>query len=167
MPEAIVTQAQEVLATATDLGTPTRIDQEVSMPKTAQPATTTNNESQLGALYLNSHINIPNSNISVCSSDPLVHENLKMLLNEKLNDKMYTAFRATFSNINWDSVSKTSPKLHAYNNEIAKFVDNINMKHGILLEFTVLEIPEVSHWVETFQVLMKPFNRKCTVYQCQ
>ena len=47
MPEAIVTQAQEVLATATDLGTPTRVDQEVSVSETAQPATTTNNESQV------------------------------------------------------------------------------------------------------------------------
>ena len=122
---------------------------------------------KLGALYLNSHINIPNSNISVCSSNLLVHENLKMLLNEKLNDKIYTTFIAPFSNINLDSVSKISPKVHAYNNEIAKLVDDINIKYGILLEFTVLKIPEVSHWVEILQVLMKPFNRKCSIYHCQ
>ena len=69
MPETIVTQGQEVLAKTTDLGTPKRVDQEVSVPETAQPATTTNIKCQLGASYLNSHINIPNSNISVCSSD--------------------------------------------------------------------------------------------------
>ena len=39
--------------------------------------------------------------------------------------------------------------------KLIKFIQNINVKYGILLEFTVLEIPEVSHWVETFQVLTK------------
>ena len=39
-------------------------------------------------------------------------------------------------------------------NGIAKCVQNINVKYGILLEFIVFETPEVSHWVETFQVLM-------------
>ena len=34
MPETIVTQAQEVLATTTHLGTPRRVDQEVSVPET-------------------------------------------------------------------------------------------------------------------------------------
>ena len=69
MPESIATKAQEVLATTTNLGTPTRVDQELSVPETTQTATTANNESLLGALYLNSDINVPNSNISVCSSD--------------------------------------------------------------------------------------------------
>ena len=85
-----------------------------------------------------------------------MQENLKMLLNKKLNDKIYTTFRPTFSNINLDSISKISPKIHEYNNKIAKFVHNINVNYGILLEFTILEIPEISHWVEMFQVLMKP-----------
>ena len=52
-----------------------------------------------------------------------------------------------------DSVSKITLKVCEDNNEIAKFVQNINIKYGILLEFTVLEIPGVSHLVETFQVL--------------
>ena len=55
MPETIVTQIKEGLATTTDLGTPTRVDQEVSVLETAQPATTANNKNQLGALYLKSH----------------------------------------------------------------------------------------------------------------
>ena len=71
MLETITTQAQEVLATTPNLGIPTTVDQEASMPETAQPATTVNNESQLGASYLNSNISIPNSKISVCSSDSL------------------------------------------------------------------------------------------------
>ena len=92
------------------------------MPETVQPATTANNKSLLGALYLNSNINIPNSNIPVCSSDSFVQDNLQMLLNKKLNDKIYTTFKATFSNVNLDSVSKVKPKVHKYNNEINKFV---------------------------------------------
>ena len=76
-----------------------------------------------------------------------------MLLNKKLNEKIYTTFKATFSNVNLESVSEISPKVHEYNGEIAKCIQNINVKYGILLEFTVLEIPEVSHWVETFLVL--------------
>ena len=34
MPQTIVTQVQEVLATTTNLGTQTRVDQEVSVPET-------------------------------------------------------------------------------------------------------------------------------------
>ena len=125
MPDTIVTQAQEVLATTTDLGAPTRVDQEVSVPETIQPATTTNNESQLGASYLNSHIQQGiNSNISVCIADSSAQEILKMLLNEKLKDEIYTIFKATFSDINLDSVSKIAPKVHEYNNEIANFIQN-------------------------------------------
>ena len=80
MHETIVTQSQEILATTTNLGTPTRVDQEVSVPETAQLTTTANNESQLSALHLNSNINIPNSNISVCSSNSLAQKTLKHCL---------------------------------------------------------------------------------------
>ena len=94
MPETIVTQAQEDLATTTNVGTPARVDQEVSVREATQPATTANNKSQLGALYIDSNVNIPNSNISVCSSDSFTHEYLKMLLNRNLNDKIYTMFKS-------------------------------------------------------------------------
>ena len=106
MHESIMTQAQEGLATTTNLGTATIVDQEVSVPETTQPATTANNKSQLGASYLNSPINIPNSNISVCSSDSFVQENLNMLLNEKLNDKIDITLKEIFSNVNLDGVSE-------------------------------------------------------------
>ena len=35
------------------------------------------------------------------------------------------------------------PKVHAYNQEIAKFVQEVNVKYGILLDSTVLEVSEV------------------------
>ena len=58
-----------------------------------------------------------------------------------------------FVNVNLDSVNEVTPKVHKYNNKSNKFIQNINMEYGLLLEFTVLEILEVSNWVETFQVL--------------
>ena len=47
MPETIVTQAQEVLATTTNLGIPTRVNQKASVPETVQPTTNTTNKSQV------------------------------------------------------------------------------------------------------------------------
>ena len=52
-----------------------------------------------------------------------------------------------------DSVSEVTPKVCEYNNDINNFIQNFNVKYGILLEFTILKIPEVSHWAETFPVL--------------
>ena len=46
---------------------------------------------------------------------------------------MYTTFKATFDNVNLDSVSKITPKVHKNNDEINKFIQNINVKYGILL----------------------------------
>ena len=60
-----------------------------------------------------------------------------------------------FSNTNIDTVSELSPKIQSYNNEIAKFIQEINRKYGITLDYTVLEISEVPHWAETFQVLAR------------
>ena len=79
----------------------------------------------------------------MCSSDLFAVENLKPLLNENLNAKIYTTFKTTFSNINLDSVSKITHNVCKYNNEIDRFIQNINVKYDILLEFTVLEIPDV------------------------
>ena len=80
---------------------------------------------------------------------------LKGLLNEKLNDKIYSTFEETFNNTSLDSVSELSPKVQSYNKEIAKFVQEINMKYGIILDYTLLEISEVTHWAETYQVLVR------------
>ena len=55
----------------------------------------------------------------MCSSDSYAQENLKTLLNEKLNDKIYSTFKETFSNTNLDSVSELLPKVCTYNKEIA------------------------------------------------
>ena len=66
----------------------------------------------------------------MCSSDSYAQENLKILLNEKLNDKIYSTFKETFSNTNLDSVSELSPKVHSYNKEIAKYVQEVNIKYG-------------------------------------
>ena len=77
-----------------------------------------------------------NSNISVCSSDAGALENLRSLLNKRLNDKVYTMFKELFSNTNIDSVHKILPKISIYNNEVAGFVEDINIKYGILLNYT-------------------------------
>ena len=155
MPVTTRSPVQVVLAIV--LNTPARVEQKLSIPETILPVTTTNNESQLGALYLNNHVHqvIPDTNVSVCSSDSYSQENLKILLNEKLNDKIYSIFKDTFSNTNLDSVSKLSPKVHMYNKEIAKFMQEVNIKYGILPDYSVLEISEVPHWAETFQVLAR------------
>ena len=74
----------------------------------------------------------------------------------------------TFSNSYLDSVSKLSPKICMYNQEIAKFMLEVNIKYGILLDYTVLEISEVLLWAETYQVLAKQtFNRKPNQYTYQ
>ena len=88
-----------------------------------------------------------------CAVQTHVHRKILNLLNEKLNDKIYSTFKETFSNTNLDSVSELSPKFHSYNKEITKFIEEINIKYGIILDYTVLEISEVPQWAETFQVL--------------
>ena len=47
------------------------------------------------------------------------------------------------------------PKVCAFYQEIIKFVQEVNVKYGISLDYTVLEVSEVPHWAETFQVLVK------------
>ena len=71
MPVTIMTPAQEALATTTVLNTPTMIEQELSVPETVLPVHLATNEGQLGASYLNNCIHqvIPNTNVSMCSSD--------------------------------------------------------------------------------------------------
>ena len=157
MPVAIMTQAQEALAATTVLDTPAMVEQELSVPETILPVHSATNESQLVAPYLNdcTHQVIPNTNVSMCSSDSYAQENLKSLLNEKLNDKIYNTFKEMFSNTSLASVSELSPKVSSYNKETPTFIQEVNIKYGILLDYTVLEISEVPHWAETFQVLVR------------
>ena len=93
-------------------------------------------ESQLGASYINNQsqqVTQDNSNISVCSTDSEVQENLKSLLHERLNNKVYTTLRnylVILSNTNIDSVHKILPKISIYNNEVARFIEDINIVKG-------------------------------------
>ena len=81
------------------------------------------------------------------------------VFNERLNDKIHTMFKELFSNTNKDSVCKTLPTISKYNNEIARFVEDINVKNGILLNNTQLQVSEIHHWVETFQISTNPSNQ--------
>ena len=75
----------------------------------------------------------------MCSSDLYAWENLKTLLNEKLNDTIYSTFKETFSNTNLDSARKLSPTVHVCNKEITKFIQEVDIRYGILLDYTVLK----------------------------
>ena len=131
----IMTQVQENLAAMAVLDTQAMVEQELSVPETVLPVTTANNESQLGASYLNNcfHQVVPNNNVSMCSLDSFAQENLKTLLNERLSDEIYSTYRETFSNTYLHSVSESLPKVNAYNKEIAKVVQEINMKYQLQL----------------------------------
>ena len=65
---------------------------------------------------------------------------------------MYDTFKELFGNINTNSIKEALPKVSMYNNIIAMYVEEINLKYGIELSFTQLEATEVSYWVKTFQV---------------
>ena len=80
MPVTTTNPGQDILTTA--INDPAMAGQEMSVPETVLPVVTTNNESQLGGSYLNSHVNqvIPNNNISMCSSDSLHRKILKLFL---------------------------------------------------------------------------------------
>ena len=88
------------------------VEQELSVPETILSVHPATNESQLGASYLNIHVHqvVQNTNVSMCSSHSYMQESLKSLLNEKLNDTIYSTFKETFSNANLDSLSELSPK---------------------------------------------------------
>ena len=92
MPPALTTP------TATNLATITETEHEFSVPGTVLAAKPTTNESQLGASYLTNHIHqvVQNTNVSMCSSNSYAQENLKnlkSLLDEKLNNKVYNTFK--------------------------------------------------------------------------
>ena len=88
------------MTAATNLATITEIEHDLSVPETVLLTQLTTNESQLGASYLNNNIHhvVRNTSISMCSSNSHAQQNLKSLLDEKLNDKMYNTFEETFSN---------------------------------------------------------------------
>ena len=67
----------------------------------------------------------------------------------------YNNFKENFRDTNLDSISKTLAKVHAYNQEVSKFIQEVNVKYGIPFDYAVLEVSEVPHWAEAFQVLAK------------
>ena len=81
----------------------------------------------------------------MCSSDSFAQENCKTFLNERLNDKIYNTFKENFSNTNLNSIRETSPKVHMYNQKLAKFVQEVSVRYGISLDYTVLDVSEVPH----------------------
>ena len=93
------------------------------------------------------------------SSDLDAQENLKSHFNDSLSNKIYTTFKELFSNVNIDSVHEILPKLNEYNREIAKFVEDVNTKYGIALNYTQLEISEIKHWAETFQAVVNKYSQ--------
>ena len=110
-------------------------------------------ESQLGGSYINNpQVHYASSNISMCSSDLNTQENLKSHFNDRLSDKIYTTFKELFSNVNINSVCQLLPKINENNNERVKFLEDISIKYGISLNYTHLEVSEIHHWAETFQV---------------
>ena len=68
-----------------------------------------------------------------------------------MNDKVYTTFKELFNNTNIDNMHKILPKISIYHNKIARFIEDINIKYGISLNYTQLEVSEIHHWAETFK----------------
>ena len=69
-----------------------------------------------------------------------------MHFNERLNDKIYSMFKELCGHVNLDSIKDM------YDNIIAWYIEDINLKYGIPLSYTHLEVSEVGHWAVTFQV---------------
>ena len=69
-----------------------------------------------------------------------------------LNDKVYDTFKELFGNINVDSIKEALPKISVYNDIIARYVEQMNLKYGITLSYTQLEATEIGHWAEMLQV---------------
>ena len=152
-------------------------DPTLPAPVTVIPVQPPMAESQLGGSYINDPQVHDSSNISVCSSDLDTQENLKSHFNNRLSDKIYNAFRVLFSIVNINSVWEILPKITKYNTEIAKFVEDINVKYGIVLNctkleisgikhwngiarnYTKLEISEIKHWTETYQVVANSYSQ--------
>ena len=89
-------------------------------------------DSQLGGSYItNVQVHNDGSNVFICSLDSEAHENLKSHFNKGFNDKVYNMFKELFSIINIDSIKEVLPKIKEYNDTIARYVENINLKYGV------------------------------------
>ena len=61
-------------------------------------------------------------------------------------------FKELFNNVNVDSIKEVLPKISMFNNTIARYVEDINLKYGIALSYTHLEVSAIGHWAKMFQV---------------
>ena len=75
--------------------------------------------------------------ISVCSLDLEVHEHLKNHFNGHLKEKVYNTFKELFGSINVDSMKEALPKVSIYNDTIAKFLEEINLRYGMAVTLNV------------------------------
>ena len=116
-------------------------------------------DSQLGGSYItNAQVHNDGSNVSICCLDLKAHKNLKSHFNERLNDKVYSTFKELFSNINTDSTKEVLCKMRVYNNTIASYIVDINLKYGVSLSYMHIEVSEIGHWAETSQVAIHSHN---------
>ena len=92
-------------------------------------------DSQLRGSYIINMQTQNKGNISICSLDSVAHKYLKNHFNKRINDKVFETFKDLFGNINTDSIKEALPKVSVYNNIIAKYVGEINLKCGIELHF--------------------------------
>ena len=65
---------------------------------------------------------------------------------------MYSTFNGLFGNINVASIEEGLPKISVYNDIIARYVEETNLKYGIMLSYTHLEASEIGHWAKASQV---------------
>ena len=72
---------------------------------------------------------------------------------------MHSTFKELFSNINIDSIKEALPKINLCNDIIARYVEEINLKYGITLNYTHLEASEIGHCAEMFQVATSSNNQ--------
>ena len=57
-----------------------------------------------------------------------------------------------FSNVNVESIKEVLPKISVYNETIARYMEGINLKYDITLSYMHLEVSEIGHWPEMFQM---------------
>ena len=97
-------------------------------------------DSQLGGCHITNVQTENVGSVSPYSLDSVAHEYLKNHFNKRLNNKVVKTFKELFGNINTDSIKEVLPKVCVYNNIIAKYVEEINLKYGIMLSFMQLEV---------------------------
>ena len=115
-------------------------------------------DSQLGGSYItNAQVHNDGSYISTFSLVSEAHDNLKVHFNERLNDKIYSTFKELFNHVKVDSIKEVSPKIDVYNNTIVWY-----LKYSVALSYTHLEVSEIGHWAETFQVATLSINLQQT-----